>query len=92
MIKRLVDPFFYRDVSNTRCYPDKERKLLTRTQTQIYLSFSVKDVDECKDSTICGVGGNCTNTIGSYNCSCDEGFIGGGDATPCKGITTKTPF
>ena len=36
-------------------------------------SFVCSDVNECEDgSTVCQ--GNCTNTIGSYTCSCSEGY------------------
>ncbi|XP_075062996.1 adhesion G protein-coupled receptor E5 isoform X2 [Mixophyes fleayi] len=34
------------------------------------------DIDECKESlNICGRNSNCNNTIGSYKCSCQNGFI-----------------
>ena len=45
------------------------------------------DIDECTvDDTICGPGGSCTNTVGSHECSCDDGYEGGGTATPCSGM------
>ena len=43
------------------------------------------DINECTDTSICGVGGTCTNTDGSYTCTCEYGYKGGGDATPCSG-------
>ena len=30
------------------------------------------DIDECE--TKCGENGNCTNTNGSYDCICDDGY------------------
>ena len=42
------------------------------------------DIDEClRDSSLCDH--NCTNTVGSYDCVCDEGYklmLGTGE---CKG-------
>ena len=33
------------------------------------------DIDECKDdNNACDVNANCTNTHGSYNCTCKEGY------------------
>ncbi|XP_006170294.1 adhesion G protein-coupled receptor E1 [Tupaia chinensis] len=37
--------------------------------------FSCTDIDECsQDPSQCGPHSVCTNTMGSYNCSCIEGF------------------
>ena len=33
------------------------------------------DVDECDGMNPCGTGGNCDNTVGSYNCICNNGFF-----------------
>ena len=45
-----------------------------------------QDINECDTTHICGViGGTCTNTNGSYTCTCESGYNGGGDATPCTG-------
>ena len=40
------------------------------------------DINECLDGP-CHVYGRCTNTLGSYSCSCIEGFYGNGSF--CKG-------
>lgn len=32
------------------------------------------DIDECTSGTPCGTGGTCTNTPGSYTCTCAAGF------------------
>ncbi|XP_061079279.1 adhesion G protein-coupled receptor E5-like [Conger conger] len=46
-----------------------------------------KDVDEClADSLICGKGGDCNNTEGSYKCVCNTGFSNYGIAlAKCDG-------
>ncbi len=51
------------------------------------------DVDECvEDATICGPNANCTNSIGSYSCTCFAGFrlndLGtiASVANPCTGV------
>ncbi|ELU17638.1 hypothetical protein CAPTEDRAFT_130820, partial [Capitella teleta] len=34
-----------------------------------------EDIDECaNDAFICGIGGNCTNEVGSYQCNCSDGY------------------
>jgi hypothetical protein len=43
------------------------------------------DFDECGNHTDnCSALATCTNTIGSYNCSCNSGYIGTG--FECEGI------
>ena len=37
------------------------------------------DIDECTETDdLCAANGTCTNTDGSYYCTCDTGFIGNG--------------
>ncbi|RZC44402.1 hypothetical protein C5167_037354 [Papaver somniferum] len=43
-----------------------------------YLSPGCQDVNECEDQDNNPCAGICTNTIGSYNCSCPEGHHGDG--------------
>ena len=48
------------------------------------LSVLLLDVDECSVSEpVCHVNANCTNTVGSYLCSCKSGFLG--DGKTCTG-------
>ena len=48
-----------------------------------YCSFS-SDIDECfADSSPCDENADCTNTGGSYSCTCKQGFTG--DGTTCDG-------
>ncbi|CAB3981878.1 fibrillin-2-like isoform X46 [Paramuricea clavata] len=41
-------------------------------------------IDECDGENDCHDYANCTNTVGSYNCSCNDGFEGNG--TYCQDI------
>lgn len=41
------------------------------------------DVDECL-SDVCGANANCTDTDGSFECSCDSGYSG--DGMSCSGM------
>ena len=46
--------------------------------------FRVLGVDECADRIHnCNVNADCNNTLGSYKCSCKDGFHGNG--TNCTG-------
>ena len=51
----------------------------------IRLTFtSYTDVDECKDDRHdCHVNGTCTNTAGSFECVCNDGYFG--DGRNCSG-------
>ena len=42
------------------------------------------DINECERG-ISGCEGNCTDTIGGFNCSCSEGFVLGADGKSCIG-------
>ena len=43
--------------------------------------FLCPDIDECESSP-CDVNATCTNTPGSYSCSCNDGYSGNG--TTCN--------
>ena len=46
------------------------------------------DNDEClKTPPVCDISANCKNTLGSYLCSCKEGFKG--DGKKCQGKIKK---
>ena len=48
----------------------------------VFLGFL--DVNEClADSNLCHSDANCTNTKGSYNCTCHHGY--NGDGYSCTG-------
>lgn len=47
------------------------------------------DIDECARADTCGHGATCTNTEGSYSCTCPEGTIPDPDPyIKCVGIVT----
>ena len=51
-------------------------------------NFTYSDIDECTTShPVCDVNANCTNTQGSYFCTCKTGFSG--DGKTCQGIVGK---
>ena len=52
------------------------RTLITHVMLLLYLFL---DIDECtKESHNCNINANCTDTPGSYICSCKSGFVGDG--------------
>ena len=49
------------------------------------------DIDECSNgSHNCDVNANCSNTVGSHNCTCKEGFTG--DGRSCSGTLSFIYF
>ena len=61
--------------------------LLARSLRQILVElrcFFLLDIDECSASPpVCDVNANCSNTRGSYICTCKEGY--NGDGKTCGG-------
>ena len=52
------------------------------------LLFTI-DIDECEgEENKCGSNAACMNTVGSYTCSCNDGYISTGYA--CQGKPIKT--
>ena len=41
------------------------------------------DINECDDPTTCDENAECTDTIGSYYCTCNTGYTG--DGKTCQG-------
>ena len=58
--------------------------------TSIYIlntcTFSLSDIDECSTTNNCSVNSVCTNTIGSYQCSCVNGYLDEGLGYVCTGM------
>lgn len=65
--------------SNIACWQGKKHQILVcvvSVVSNVFLNICIlTDIDECvKDATICGPNCNCTNSIGSYNCTCFLGY------------------
>ena len=61
--------------------------------TQLFIFSITTDIDECSaDSNPCDVNADCTNSDGSYSCTCKQGFTG--DGATCQGFQNvpKTHF
>ena len=56
------------------------------------------DINECEDGNNGGCTLVCSNTVGSYNCDCNEGYNLLNDGTTCEGKSLillyllKAPF
>ena len=48
------------------------------------LFYLLPDIDECEDTDNCFQ--NCINTIGSYQCLCDHGYLLDPDGLTCNGM------
>ncbi|XP_067048022.1 loricrin-like isoform X2 [Acropora muricata] len=57
-------------------------------------NMTTEDVDECTVSPpFCHVNAQCSNNIGSYNCTCNTGYIGNGKTcTDVDECTVSPPF
>ena len=51
--------------------------------TSPFFIVNHSDINEC-EKNVCYVNATCINTLGSYNCSCREGFTGNGIS--CEGM------
>ncbi len=58
----------------------------TKSVMNSFNVFIILDIDECSDKSThsCDSNSNCTNTNGSYQCKCHQGFAGNGHT--CSGI------
>ena len=54
-------------------------------QMHLLSVIAYADEDECATNNG-GCGQNCTNTIGSYFCTCEEGFTLKADSHNCEGL------
>ncbi len=77
--------------------PIKNSKLPLGSDGVSVSRVSVEDFDECahEDHNDCAVDARCTNTRGSYECSCNDGFhdLGGSDSPRgrvCSGKSSIT--
>ena len=46
--------------------------------------FCCLDFDECTNSSVCHENASCTDTVGSFVCTCNRGFIGDGSFCESK--------
>ena len=47
----------------------------------MFFSFNISiilDIDECTGSNPCDENANCNNTVGSFTCACNVGYVGNG--------------
>ena len=81
----VQSPKFFRGIVSTVETTPKALLLFTGSALENFAVYSVLkrshccslDVDECKiDLAQCGENANCTNTIGSFQCTCKPGFAG----------------
>ena len=55
----------------------------THSLIAVFVIFLFLDIVECDTPGICSAFANCTNSEGSYECTCKEGFTG--DGKTCQG-------
>ena len=63
-----------------------ERKFKIKNISLKSLSFFSSEINECTMNTSnCDPNARCTNTAGSFNCTCNRGYQG--DGINCTGMT-----
>ena len=69
-------------VGFTRAYEMRQQCMATPRKSYEFPLFS--EIDECFSGThSCDANAECTNTVGSYNCTCRPGYYGNGSS--CEG-------
>ena len=53
---------------------------------QIIMTFTELDIDECETADPCDSNAVCTDTVGSFTCACNTGFMGDGLSCQSKHI------
>ena len=65
--------------------------LLSISSILSLFTIYLPDIDECKSDILrCDVNANCSNTYGSYKCTCKEGYNGTGHV--CTGMMNSLRF
>ena len=60
--------------------------LMSSTIIHIIVSLITIDINECAGVNNCSDDSNCTNTLGSYQCSCHDGYLDEGNGYTCTGM------
>ena len=55
-----------------------------KNKNYIYMFLQILDINECSISPPCHANAACNNTVGSYLCTCNQGYSGNG--SNCSGI------
>ena len=76
VLKRGGAPRLNVCAENTGCFSSPERRLALTIFSCFFYCRSFPDKNECQTSSPCINGATCTNTIGSYKCTCSPGFTG----------------
>ena len=63
------------------------RKSVVSLAVPHIMPFTFVDINECLSSP-CQHG--CTNTLGSYNCYCNQGYVLDNDQHSCRGKDSRT--
>ena len=64
--------------------------IVYRVYSIIFFLLLLTDDDECENGLHnCDKNANCTNTIGSFECTCRDGFIGNGTTCICNYCLNK---
>ena len=69
-------------VLRAQCRTEIERGML------YCVDLILSDIDECMENTG-NCSQNCNNTIGSYQCLCDDGFLLDSDGASCNGMGVR---
>lgn len=58
---------------------------LSSFDLNVFMCFSVLDLNECLAKPAVCKNGRCENTVGSFRCRCDQGFVANPTQTECIG-------
>ena len=74
----------YRQLTNGNCQGMEHRDVIALLCMIISNTLPLSDINECSTANICGTNKRCTNTPGSYLCTCNLGYREGRNGQ-CQG-------
>ena len=68
---------------NKKCVSSTSTDCTCKSGLESNSTGECTDIDECSKENVCHINAECSNTFGTYECSCKKGFVGNGRNCEC---------